>query len=177
MVGFCATSSSALAHPDQERLFAGVLSACSPRAPTSEPHTPVPTSHCRVSLISPLLSLSQCDSSARQAMVHTTGPEENEEEGDDDEGEEEPHHASPTGGGSLSRFATPPPYHQQYMDEFQSIHTRLDTYQQDITSLTHNFSTFTTQYARDQERQRKHEADFWAWTQNPSYYPPPPPPF
>ncbi|CAI9266379.1 unnamed protein product [Lactuca saligna] len=103
--------------------------------------------------------------------------EENEEEGDDDEEEEEPHHASPTGGGSSSRFAAPPPYHQQYMDEFQSIHTRLDTYQQDITSLTQNFSTFTTQYARDQERQRKHEEDFWAWTRNPSYYPPPPPPF
>ncbi|CAI9263093.1 unnamed protein product [Lactuca saligna] len=103
--------------------------------------------------------------------------EENEEDGDDDEEEEEPHHASPTGGGSSSHFAAPPPYHQQYMDEFQSIHTRLDTYQQDITSLTQNFSTFTTQYARDQERQCKHEEDFWAWTRNPSYYPPPPPPF
>ncbi|CAI9294231.1 unnamed protein product [Lactuca saligna] len=103
--------------------------------------------------------------------------DENEDDGDDDEEEEEPHHASPTGGGSSSHFAAPPPYHQQYMDEFQSIHTRLDTYQQDITSLTQNFSTFTTQYARDQERQRKHEEDFWAWTRNPSYYPPPPPPF
>ncbi|CAI9294232.1 unnamed protein product [Lactuca saligna] len=105
--------------------------------------------------------------------IHMTDCEENEEDGDDDEEKEEPHHASPTDGGSSSHFAAPPPYHQQYMDEFQSIHTRLDTYQQDITSLTKNFSTFTTQYARDQERQRKHEEDFWAWTRNPNYYPPP----
>ncbi|CAI9260434.1 unnamed protein product [Lactuca saligna] len=88
--------------------------------------------------------------------------EENEEDGDDDEEEEEPHHASPTGGASSSHFVAPPPYHQQYMDEFLSIYTRLDTYQQDITSLTQNFSTFTTQYTQDQEHQCKYEDDFWA---------------
>ncbi|CAI9271397.1 unnamed protein product [Lactuca saligna] len=55
--------------------------------------------------------------------------EENEEDGDDDdEEEEEPHHACPTSGASSSHYVAPPSYHQQYMDEFQSIYTRLDTY-------------------------------------------------
>ncbi|CAI9271383.1 unnamed protein product [Lactuca saligna] len=96
---------------------------------------------------------------------------EEEDGDDDDEAEEEPHHASPTGGASSSHYAAPPSYHQQYMDEFQLIHTRLNTYQQDITSLTQIFSSFTTQYARNQEHQCKHEEDFSAWTRNSDYYP------
>ncbi|CAI9276650.1 unnamed protein product [Lactuca saligna] len=114
------------------------------RAPFPGPHQPLPGEPY---LTTAILESMQIFRSAGDGTHHWTADEqseENKEEGDDDEGEEEPHHASPTGGGSSSRFAAPPPYHQQYMDEFQSIHTRLDTYQQDITSLTQNFSTFTT---------------------------------
>ncbi|CAI9280726.1 unnamed protein product [Lactuca saligna] len=46
---------------DRERFIEGVLSACSPRLPKSKPHTPTPNSHCWVSLISALLSMSPCD--------------------------------------------------------------------------------------------------------------------
>ncbi|CAI9284584.1 unnamed protein product [Lactuca saligna] len=102
---------------------------------------------------------------------------ESEDDDDDDEGgNEAPHNPPPMGGASSSHDAQHPPYHQQYMDQFQSIHNRLDSYHQELTNLTQSFSSFTTQYARDQERQRKHEEDFWAWTRNSDYYPPPPPP-
>ncbi|CAI9289869.1 unnamed protein product [Lactuca saligna] len=103
--------------------------------------------------------------------------EEDEEDGYNDEsGKAAPQNSPPMGGASSSHQAGHPSYHQQYMDQFQSIHTRLDTYNQDLTSLTRSFSSFTTQYTRDQECQRKDVEEFWAWTRNSDYYPYPPPP-
>ncbi|CAI9266503.1 unnamed protein product [Lactuca saligna] len=94
--------------------------------------------------------------------------EEDEESGESDEAVESdgaaPQNSSPMGGVSSSHHVGHPSYHQKYMDQFQSIHTRLETYHKDVMNLTQSFSAFTTQYARDQERQRKHEEDFWAWT-------------
>ncbi|CAI9271847.1 unnamed protein product [Lactuca saligna] len=100
-----------------------------------------------------------------------------EEDGDSDEsGGAAPQNYPPMGGASSSHQAGHPSYHQQYMDQFQSIHILLDTYYQDLMNLTQSFSSFTTQYTRDQERQPKHEEVFWAWTRNSDYYPYPPPP-
>ncbi|CAI9297986.1 unnamed protein product [Lactuca saligna] len=105
--------------------------------------------------------------------------EEDEEGEESDEADEgggaAPQNSPPMGGASSSHHAGHPSYHQQYIDLFQSIHTRLDTYHQDIANLTQSFSSFTTHYTEDQERQCKHEEDFWTWTQNFDYNPPPPP--
>ncbi|CAI9299623.1 unnamed protein product [Lactuca saligna] len=101
--------------------------------------------------------------------------EDEDEDGDSDEsGGAAPQNSPPMGGASSSHQAGHPSYHQQYMDQFQSIHNCLDTYNQDIASLNQIFSSFSTQYTGDQERQHKHE-DFWAWTRNSNYYPYPPP--
>ncbi|CAI9280757.1 unnamed protein product [Lactuca saligna] len=78
--------------------------------------------------------------------------EEEDKEGEesgkaDNSGKAAPQNSPPMGGASSSRHAGHPSYHQQYMDQFQSIHTRLDTYHQELTNLTQSFSSFTTQYA------------------------------
>ncbi|CAI9289101.1 unnamed protein product [Lactuca saligna] len=106
--------------------------------------------------------------------------EEEDEEGEesdeaDESGGAAPQNSLPMGGASSSHHVEHPSYHQQYMDQFQSIHTRIDTYHQDLANLTQSFSSFTTQYDRDQKCQRNHEEDFWAWTRNSDYYPHPPP--
>ncbi|CAI9259337.1 unnamed protein product [Lactuca saligna] len=98
-----------------------------------------------------------------------------EEEGEESDGAT-PKNSPPMGGASSSHHVGKPSYHEEYMDQFQSIHTRLNTLNQDLASLTQSFSSFTTQYTRDQERQCKHEEDFWAWTRNSGYYPYPRPP-
>ncbi|CAI9285866.1 unnamed protein product [Lactuca saligna] len=60
-----------------------------------------------------------------------------EEDGERDEsGGAAPQNSPPMGGASSSHQAGHPSYHQQHMDHFQSIHTRLDTYNQDLASLT-----------------------------------------
>ncbi|CAI9275973.1 unnamed protein product [Lactuca saligna] len=73
-----------------------------------------------------------------------------------------PQNSPPMGRAISSHHVGHPSYHQQYMEQFQSIHTRLDTYHQDLANLTQSYSSFTTQHARDQERQRNHVEDFWA---------------